>query len=147
MLAIMDINSGIPKEHQQFWASMTPTHLYALFRCTSVTPSKVLALLEEPLFVNRAEAVVYGYLRRFIGNMSLEQVRVFLRFVSGSSVCTTQKLEMQFNGLSGLARRPIAHTCTCSLELPATYTSYPEFEQEFQRILSDDIFTWIMDAL
>ena len=110
MLAIVDVNSGIPQVHRPFWASMTPACLYTLFQCMSVTPSKVLALLEEPFFINRAEAVVYGYLHRFIGNMSLEQVRVFLRFVSGSSVCTMEKLEVQFTGLSALARRPIAHT-------------------------------------
>ena len=103
---------------------MTPAHLYTLFRCT---PSKVLAFFEEPFFSNRAEAVVYGYLCRFIGNMSLEQVRVFHIFVSGRSVCTVQKVEVQFNGL---ACRPIAHTC--SLEHPVTYTLY---EREFQQVI------------
>ena len=87
---------------------------------------KVLAFLDEPIFMNKAESVVYRYLRQFIRNMSLEQVRVFLRFVSGSSVCTAEKLEVSFNSLAGLCRRPIAHTCSNCL---ATYTTYPEFEQ------------------
>lgn len=76
--------------------------------------------------------------------MSLEQVR---RFVTGSSVCIAGKLEVEFNGFTGLARRPIAHTCSNCLELSAAYTSYPEFEREFQLILSNETFTWVMDAI
>ena len=147
MLAIVEINSGIPEVHKPFWASKTLDDLYSIYKCLSVTPSKVLALLNEPLFASRAEAVVYGYLRQFIGNMSLEQVRIFLRFVTGSSVCIADKLEVEFNGLTGLARRPIAHTCSNCLELSAAYTSYPEFEREFQLILSNETFTWVMDAI
>ena len=147
MIAIMEINSGIPEAHKPFWASKKAEDMYALYQCVSVTPAKVLALLDEPFFMNKAESVIYRYLRQFIGNMSLEQVRVFLRFVSGSSVCTAEKLEVQFNSLAGLSRRPIAHTCSNCLELPATYTTYPEFEREFQLILSDETFTWVMDAV
>ena len=79
--------------------------------------------------------------------MTLDQVRVFLRFATGSSGRTSQKLEFQFNMLSGLSRRPIAHTCSSILELSATYNSYPEFVKEFRLVLSDDTYTWIMDAL
>ena len=67
----------------------------------SVTPSKILEILEEPMFQNRSEASVYGYLRQYIGNMSLEQARVFLRFVTGSSACTAQHLEVQFTRCLG----------------------------------------------
>ncbi len=52
-----------------------------------------------------------------------------------------EKLEVQFNMLSGLARRPIAHTCSNILELPATYQSYPEFMKEFQQVLSDETYS------
>ena len=36
---------------------------------------------------------------------------------------------------------------TNMLELPATYGSYPEFVKEFQQVLSDETYSWIMDAL
>lgn len=62
-------------------------------------------------------------------------------------MCTASKLDVQFNMLSGIARRPIAHTCSNMLELPATYGSYPEFVKEFQQVLSDETYSWIMDAL
>ena len=147
MLSVTEIHSGIPQEHKDFWCSKTVDDVYALYQCMSVTPSKLLQLLEEPIFQNKAEASVYTYLRQFIGNMSLQQSRAFLRFVTGSSACTAGNLEVQFNSLSGLSRRPIAHTCSNCLELPSTYTSYPELEKEFHVILSDEEFSWVMDAL
>jgi len=42
---------------------------------------------------------------------------VFLRFVTGSSVCMTWPIHIKFNTLSGYGRRPISHTCGCVLEL------------------------------
>ena len=90
---------------------------------------------------------MFNYLRQYIGNMTLEELRLFLRFVTGSSVCSATKIEIQFNMLSGLARRPISHTCSNLLELSATYLSYPEFVKDFKHVLSDKTYTWIMDSL
>ena len=72
-----------------------------------------------------------------------------MRFVTGSCVCITPVIRITFNSLSGLARRPIAHTCDCSLELPTTYSNYNDFRGEFQSILMDteNEFSWRMDAL
>ena len=146
MLAICEINSGIPEVHKPFWSPKITDDVCALYRCMSVTPSKLLALLQEPIFSNKAEATVFGYLQQFIGNMSVEQARSFIRFVSGSTSCMTNRLEVQFNTLSGLSRRPIAHTCSSTLEIPSTYDSYPEFEKEFNLIISNKL-SMTMDAL
>ncbi|XP_061893486.1 uncharacterized protein LOC133643095 [Entelurus aequoreus] len=40
-----------------------------------------------------------------------------------------------------LRRRPVAHTCGAVLELPCTYSTYPEFRKEFDNVLSGDCFT------
>ena len=74
------------------------------------------------------------------------EVRNFLRFVTGSSALVVDEIKVTFNGLSGLCRRPIAHTCSCTLELPASYSTYLEFAQEFDAILTSEL-SWIMDAL
>ncbi len=79
--------------------------------------------------------------------MTQTQVKSFLRFVTGSSVCSVQALEIQFNTLSGLARGPIAHTCSNILELSSTYMSFHDFEQESRLMLSDEKYSWIMDAI
>ncbi|KAK1891294.1 UDP-N-acetylmuramoyl-L-alanyl-D-glutamate--26-diaminopimelate ligase [Dissostichus eleginoides] len=47
--------------------------------------------------------------------------------------------------LCGLSRRPVAHTCGAVLELPCTYSSYPDFRAELDSVLSGDCFT--MDIL
>ena len=59
----------------------------------------------------------------------------------------SQKLIIIFNSLSGFKRRPIAHTCGCTLELPSSYTTYKEFETEFNAVLSNDEFAWEMHGL
>ena len=120
------------------------TYTYIAVNATSKV---VLAILDEPFFENRCEARVFGYLQQFIGNMTNEEVRRFIRFTTGSSALLAEHITITFNATSGLARRPIAHTCGCTLELPSSYISYPEFESEFHCILSDDEYTWQMHAV
>ena len=97
--------------------------------------------------LNETQDRVAGYLGVFVGNLSTDLLRRFLRFVTGSSVCLAEKIEVCFNNLDGLARRPISHTCDCALELSIVYGSYPDFADEFQQILVDNEFCWDMDAL
>ena len=72
-----------------------------------------------------------GYLRTFIGNLNHQDLRNFLRFVTGSSVVIDKKISVTLYSLSGLARRPISYTCNCTLELSVTYLTYPDFVEEF----------------
>ena len=60
----------------------------------------------------------------------------FLRFTTGSSVCIASKISVTFNSSSGLARRPIAHTCSNTLELSG-YVNYHDFSAEWHAILGD----------
>ena len=78
--------------------------------------------------------------------MKLEELRLFLRFITGSSVCIDKKIEITFNNLTGAARRPIAHTCSCMLEIPLSYATYLEFSDEFSKILTSEML-WAMDAI
>ena len=96
------------------------------------TPSRVLKVLKEPIVMNSAQACVYGYLLQFVGNMKTEEARRFVRFVTGSSALVVDEINVDFNHLSGLSRRPIAHTCASTLELPTSYTTCVEFCEEFQ---------------
>ena len=81
--------------------------------------------------------------------MQPEELRLLMRYITGSCVCTTSKIHITFNSLAGLARRPIAHTCNSTLEIPTTYINYDDFRTEFQSILTetDEEFSWRMDAL
>ena len=56
-------------------------------------------------------------------------------------------ITVTFNNVSGIARRPISHTCDCCLELPSAYTPYLEVEQEFIAVLADDKNPWQIDSI
>ena len=86
-------------------------------------------------------------LQQYIGNMKNDEIRSFLRFVTGSSVCSSKAILVTFNGLDGLARRPIGHTCSCSLELSTAYSSYLDLIAEFNSVLSNGDYAWKMDAI
>ena len=76
--------------------------------------------------MDAAEERVYGYLLTLISGLRSDELRSFLRFVSGSSVLVSNKITLSFNSLAGLARRPISHTCTYWLELSIAYSTYPD---------------------
>ena len=146
MAALCAISSGIPPTEKVFWKSYSIEGLYSLYMTLTATPEKVLSILEEPVGGNPCEMRTFCYLRQYIGNMRKEDVPRFLRFSTGSSVIISNTITITFNGLSGLSRRPIAHTCSSTLELPSTYFSYLDFEQEFNSVLADDEHNWQMLA-
>ena len=147
LAALHGIGSGIPPKEKSFWASFSVGLLHSLYLALSATAEKVLTILDEPIAANPSEARVFEYLKQYIGNMNNAEARRFLRYTTGSSVLISQRISVTFNGLTGLARRPIGHTCGCILELPSTYLSYVEFEDEFKSILSDDEYAWEMQAI
>lgn len=144
--ALHGLSSGVPDSHRAFWKGFSVERLINLYNALNATPSQVLALIKEPEGMSPNAAVVFGYLTIFIGNLTQDELRMFLRFVTGSCVVVTHELLITFNSLTGLARRPISHTCSCTLELPTSYLSYLEFSQEFRQILNIDI-AWAMDAI
>ncbi|KAL3043329.1 hypothetical protein OYC64_003239 [Pagothenia borchgrevinki] len=73
------------------------------------------------------------------------KLKKILRFCTGSSVICVDRIGVCFNAETGLSRRPVAHTCGAILEVPCTYSSFPEFRMEFDNILSSNYFE--MDIL
>ena len=88
---------------------------------------------------------MFRYLQQFVGNLNGEEAGNFLWFVSESSVCPSEKLKVLFNGASGFARRPIAHTCGFSLQLSTDYLNYTNFSSEMKVVLHNE-HSWIMDV-
>ena len=97
------------------------------------TPAKVIAIIQEPESMNSREQRIFTYLTQLIGDMKPQELATFLRFVSGSSICLGKKIEITFNNLSGLARRPIAHTCDCFLSHTSATSN---FQLSFNQIQS-----------
>ena len=146
MAAYSMIGSGIPSEEQLFWQSFSLKEFHSLYMAINATPGKVLELLQEPTLYNEAEGRVFNYLQQFIGNLKIDELRKFLRFTTGSSALMVENITVSFNSTTGMAHRPIAHTCGCVLEVPSTYISYLEFEAEFSAILNDE-YSWEMHSV
>ncbi len=145
--ATVVVYSGIPKPpHSAFWVDMGVGNLSTIYEALSVSPKRVLGLLENVNGQNLSEERVITYLRQFVGNMAADEIRNFFRFVTGSSVSTSKPINVTFNNLDGLARRPISHTCSHELQLSVSYRTYPEFASEFRKVIADQN-AWIMDAL
>ena len=100
---------AIPDDHKPFWTQLGIDGINCLYTSLTVTPDKVLKIIDGDCR-NPSEERVFRYLTSLIGNMGTNDLRIFLRFTTGSSVCIADKITVAFNSSSGLARRPIAHT-------------------------------------
>ena len=144
MAAVCNISNGIPSNEKPFWHSYSVKEFYSLYLSLDATPEKVLMNLEEPTLDNESQARVFTYLQQFIGNMKNDELRRFLRFVTGTSVLLSGGISVSFNGSSGY---PLGRTCSCLLELSSKYISYLDFEREMHAILSDDEHNWQMNVI
>ncbi len=139
------IYSGIPDRHRQClaWKITSRCTEHIIYEQLTLTPKKVASCSVfqiEPECTSKQESRVCEYVLLMIENMQIFDLGRFMRFVTGSSVCNAGQITVTFNGLSGLRRRPIAHTCDCSLELPSSYI------KELMTILSkpSDEYSWRM---
>ena len=143
---ISSIFSGIPSKHKAFWDDLGVNGILSLYNTLSVSPAKVFSLLADVEIADPNQDRVFTYLRQYIASMDGDELRRFLRFVTGSTVCMSKKITVNFNNTTGMARRPIAHTCDPSLELSSSFDTYLEFVNELRAYLLDES-SWIMDAL
>ncbi len=146
---LMLIHSGIPATHKPFWETRSASDIHSLFYRMTVTSAKVIAMLEFEDATNELELRVCSYLTTMIGNLGVRELILFLRFVTGASACIVPKIKVEFNALSGLGRRPMAHTCSSTLELPTAYKNYEDFYDDFKAIfdVTKETYSWRMDAL
>jgi len=146
--ALSLMHSGIPSIHQKFWKEKSADEIFTIHFKQVASPEKVISLLKsEPC--TRAQECVYNYLVSLVGNMQYIDLRLFLRFVTGCSVCITPCITITYNSLDGAGRHPIAHTCESTLELSVFYQNYDDFSNEFNAYLSStkEEFCWRMDGL
>ena len=119
--------------------------LRSMYEEKTVSPKKVLKLLSaQP--GNDAERESFDHLKRFVKSLTDGALSAFLQFTTGSDIIICDSLEVTFVSVDGLARRPIAHTCTPSLELPSTYQSFNELSEEFSSLLREKGF-WEFDIV
>lgn len=144
--ALNMIHSGIPSKHSPFWEKLSIYEFHSLYLALTASPEKVISLLDDSLADDVNKERVFRYLCQFVGNMTNDELRSFLRYVTGASVCPPATMKVTFNSLTGIARRPISHTCACQLELSVDYSTYLEFVVEFRTVLHTSE-SWFMDAM
>ena len=120
----------------------TVDDLKRLYERCKPTVKRVLGLIDaKPSFGPQRD--VLSYLKRYIRGLQEEKLTKFLRFCTGATIICIEKIVVDFSNLEGLERRPIAHICGATLELPTAYSSFPQFREEMNNILSSDF--WDID--
>ena len=75
-----------------------------------MTPSQIIQSVSVPDDMNAAQDRAFNFLLCFVGNLKdKEDLRKFLRFVTGSSVNIGKAIAVSFDNAMGIYRRPVAH--------------------------------------
>ncbi|CAG2192344.1 unnamed protein product [Mytilus edulis] len=119
--------------------------LSELYEKLQPTNRKVVQILKFPDFMDAPCSEVSNYLKRFVKNLEADTLKRFLRFCTGSDLLTAECITIEFNSLTGLERRPTAHTCGCVLKLPKVFEDFMSFRSEFDQILEHNF--WVMDII
>ncbi|XP_051510811.1 uncharacterized protein LOC127415853 [Myxocyprinus asiaticus] len=114
-------------------------NLVSLYDTKKATGKKVALLLQTSQVIrSQKEQMVFNHMQRYVRNADQSKAEKFQHFCTGSSVICVDQIKVSFNAESGLSRRPVAHTCGATLDLPYNYSSYPDLRTEFDNILSSD---------
>ncbi|CAI5671030.1 unnamed protein product [Oreochromis niloticus] len=116
-------------------AFQSPQDVLQMYEDKKPTTRKLLKLLTASP-TTQAEKQSFRFLHQYIRGLDDTGLRRMFRFLTGSDVICVDKVEVLFTPVDGLARRPVAHTCGPLLELPWTYTSYPELRNELDNVLA-----------
>lgn len=113
----------------------TSNDINKLYDQLKPTVANVIQLFNAPDSLNKEESKVFGYLKQYIRSQNDAGLISLLQFLTASRVLSVSKIDLQFVKMTGLQRRPIAHTCGPMLELAVNYGSYRELRAEFDAIL------------
>jgi len=76
---------GIPEKHKEFWSGHSIEELYEIYKSLNGRPDKFIKRLIEPEEMSSNEARVYEYFIQFIGSLDVDDLRLLMRFITGSS--------------------------------------------------------------
>jgi hypothetical protein len=118
--------------------------LVAFYKSHEPTNAKVVDMLHADI-TNDGEREAFNHLKKYVRGLEKSKLYAFLKFVTAADIIITDKIQVSFSTITGAARRPISHTCGCTLELPSTYANFCELREEFSNILSAD--SWEMNIV
>ncbi|XP_030593917.1 uncharacterized protein LOC115786048 isoform X2 [Archocentrus centrarchus] len=99
--------------------------------------------IQFPGCMSDAETITSNQLLRFVRERDEKELGLFLRYCTGSDLFLGQTIKVTVSDMSEFTRCPVAHTCSCLLELPCNYSNYTEFKSEFCSVLQSGV--WVMD--
>ena len=91
------LKSGVPIPYSTFFAKYSVETLYEALNATT---ESVLSTIVEPKEINSDEKRLFNYFLTFICNMNNDELRLLIRFITGSSVLVTKEINVSFNCLS-----------------------------------------------
>ncbi|XP_050516606.1 uncharacterized protein LOC126891472 [Diabrotica virgifera virgifera] len=102
------------------------------------TPNKVANCLKAAGdFLTNEESKILHFLEMYVRCLHDEKIGQFVFLVTGSYQMPDSIL-IEFSTLVGLAQRPTFSTCTNTIHVPMTYSSYQQLKQDFDLCLSSD---------
>lgn len=126
-------------------ASMLPLDgLHCAVQQKKTTAKAVKELLHFPNDMTAPQTTVARYLKRYIAEIDLNTLQLFLQFCTGSDLIE-KAITIEFIETTDFLRRPQTHTRGCILKLPVGYHSYPDLRSEFNKILTSSV--WVMDII
>jgi len=134
------MKSGIPQAHIDiFWSALTMPAIESMFEQQLPSGDKLLAVLApEDDNLRQDQQNAFYFLQQYVRQLDQDELMRFLQFVTGASVMPDRVI-VTFNALSGELRRPIAHTCSNTLELSCTYICYQELKRELNLVLQNPL--------
>ncbi|XP_055026977.2 uncharacterized protein [Misgurnus anguillicaudatus] len=100
--------------------------------------------IKFPESMSLEEKNTSNHLLRFVRERDEKELGLFLRYCTGSDLFLSKTIKVTFTAEQPqFDRAPLAHTCSCSLELASNYKNYADFRTEFISVLKSGV--WVMD--
>ena len=117
--------------------------LNEIYQDLELSNKRVVQLLSFPDTMDVQSTAVSIHLKRYVRNLDKQILGLFMRFCTGADLPIVNKISVEFTSMGGLQRRPVAHTCSCMLQISKFYESFMDFRTEFDNVLKANI--WVMD--
>ncbi|VDI27447.1 Hypothetical predicted protein [Mytilus galloprovincialis] len=133
--------SGMAEAVRETFKMLLPNTeaILTMYEARYPTTKRVLQLLQAEPETN-CERQCFRYFQQYVKSLhDSPNLKKLLQFLTGSNVICVERISVIFTNSEGIFRCPVAHTCGPTLELPMTYTSYPDLRGEFESILSTDM--------
>ncbi|KAB0804069.1 hypothetical protein PPYR_01039 [Photinus pyralis] len=115
-----------------------------IFSAYQPTDRNIISLFKVDENLSHDKKQIVQFLKKFIKESDEKTRSSFLRFCTGSDL-PIGKITIDFISTDGFARVPIAHTCSSILQIPTTYENFLTFRNEFNNLLSSNV--WVMDMV